>query len=171
MTVYVDDVGIKATVRDDQTGRTHTSSWCHLFSDQIDQTELHDFAKRIGMQRRWFQPGKRLGGGNDPSHDHYDLTAGKRQQAIRAGAVPVDCDQAVEIWAAKRDAARAAESGSVRCRPERVEVDGEQVTVLARGRGPLTEQDRQAMADFARLLQFQRCGASAERGRRCPTLM
>lgn len=59
MTVYVDDAGIAANVTDPATGRSYNSRWCHLFSDQIDQAELHDFARRIGMKRGWFQPAVR----------------------------------------------------------------------------------------------------------------
>lgn len=61
MTIYVDNAGIAADVTDPTTGRTYSSRWCHLFSFEIDQTELHEFARRIGMRRAWFQPGTRLG--------------------------------------------------------------------------------------------------------------
>jgi hypothetical protein len=80
MTVYVDDANIPATVAN---GRArHTSRWCHLFSDTSD-AELHEFAARIGLKRAWFQkPDSPL-----QTHRHYDLTAGKRRQAVAAGAV------------------------------------------------------------------------------------
>ena len=52
---------------------------CHLFADSID--ELHEFAKKIGMRRSWFQE-KRL--------PHYDLTAKRRQVAVGLGAIEVD---------------------------------------------------------------------------------
>lgn len=108
MTIYVDNAGIQATVTDSASGRSYTSRWCHLFSDQIDQTELHAFAHRIGLKRSWFQPGKRLGrpGEHDPVRDHYDLTANKRRQAITAGAIPVDMTHAAALWQAKREALR-----------------------------------------------------------------
>jgi Protein of unknown function (DUF4031) len=54
-----------------------------VFSSEIDQTELHD-----------------------PVGDHYDLTAGKRRQAVAAGAIEVNQYQAVVIWEAKREAVR-----------------------------------------------------------------
>ena len=54
--------------------------WCHMMTDG-DTSELHEFAKRIGMKRHWFQ--------DHPLHPHYDLTAGMRAKAIRAGAIPV----------------------------------------------------------------------------------
>lgn len=95
MTIYVDDAGIQATVQDRSTGRSYASKWCHLFSDQIEQDELHAFAAQIGLKREWFQPGKAFGRPqvHDPVGDHYDLTA---------GAVSVDRDRAVELWRAKR---------------------------------------------------------------------
>ena len=40
--------------------------------------ELHDFAGKLGLRRDWFQP--------HPSHPHYDLTARKRDAAMRLGA-------------------------------------------------------------------------------------
>lgn len=52
----------------------------HLFAD--DLAELHRFAARIGLQRRWFQNKERL--------PHYDLTPNKRRLAVKAGAVEVD---------------------------------------------------------------------------------
>jgi hypothetical protein len=51
----------------------------HLTADDID--ELHEFAERLGMRRRWFQDG---------SIPHYDLSEGKRQLALKLGAVHED---------------------------------------------------------------------------------
>lgn len=76
MTVYVDNVGIVATV-----GR-HTSSWSHLITDNTDLEELHAFAARLGLKRSYFQ-------GKDPKRPHYDVTANKRAQAVRLGAVEI----------------------------------------------------------------------------------
>jgi hypothetical protein len=61
---------------------------CHLFTDSEDLNELHAFAKRIGLKREWFQ---------DHELPHYDLTRGKRIQAINAGAMPVDAGKMVEV--------------------------------------------------------------------------
>lgn len=83
MTVYVDSAMIAASVPNGS--RVHTSRWCHLMSDEIDPTELHRFAQRIGLRRAWFQHKE-----DDPVHDHYDVTLGKRIQAIQAGAVVLD---------------------------------------------------------------------------------
>ena len=49
---------------------------CHLFAD--DETELHELAQKIGLQRAWYQPDQWVG--------HYDLTRGKRSQAILASS-------------------------------------------------------------------------------------
>lgn len=50
----------------------------HLLTSDLD--ELHDFAKRIGLQRRWFQ---------DKTFPHYDVTSNRRLIAIRNGAVEI----------------------------------------------------------------------------------
>lgn len=104
MTVYVDEVSIRAEVVDNATGRKYRSTWCHLFSDEIGPAELHQFAQRIGLRREWFQQGQVLGkpGVMDPVCDHYDLTKGKRAAAVKAGAVEVGMYGAVSIWQAKR---------------------------------------------------------------------
>lgn len=53
----------------------------HLTCDPTDDLEpLHRFAVGIGLKRAWFQP---AGAGIMP---HYDLTPGKRIQAVLAGA-------------------------------------------------------------------------------------
>lgn len=103
MTIYVDNAGIPATVTDSTTRRTYTSRWCHLCGTEIDPTELHEFAARIGLKRAWFEPGKSLGRSaeHDPVGDHYDLTAKKRRLAIKAGAMEVSLHQASELYVAK----------------------------------------------------------------------
>ncbi len=107
MTVYVDAAMIPAKVRNGRV--THDSRWCHLMSDQLDPTELHEFAERIGLRRSYFQRGKRLGrpAEHDPAGDHYDVTEGKRRQAVAAGAVEIDRDGLVALMRTRRDAVRA----------------------------------------------------------------
>lgn len=87
MTVYVDSAKIPARV-----GRM-TSRWSHLTADT--QSELHDFAERLGLKREWFQTCKARCGpvGKPCVHWHYDVTAGKRVEAIRLGAVEIDMRQ------------------------------------------------------------------------------
>lgn len=101
MTIYVDTAMIRARV-----GR-HNSHWCHLMSDQIDPAELHAFAARIGLRRSWFQPGRTSPGPVAkpwPPGDHYDVTEGKRRQAIAAGAIELDRDGFVALMRQRRDA-------------------------------------------------------------------
>ena len=73
MAVYVDDAFAHG-----EWGRWRGGG--HMQADSA--TELHAFAGRLGIERRWFQskPGR-------PEHDHYDLTASKRAEAIALGAV------------------------------------------------------------------------------------
>lgn len=77
MAVYVDDANIPASVQDGS--RTHTSRWCHMMADSVD--ELVEFARSIGMRVAWIQV-KRSG-------VHFDLTSGKRIQAVKRGAVEI----------------------------------------------------------------------------------
>lgn len=79
MTIYVDNAFIKAKVRQ------HDSRWCHLLSDQEDPEELHLFAEAIGLKRSYFQPAQ-----FNWWQQHYDLTEGKRAQAVKFGAVEIN---------------------------------------------------------------------------------
>ena len=87
MTVYVDDLGYPARV-----GGLN-AHWSHLIADDI--AEPHAFAARLGLRRQWFQDptatGKPLAapGTRAAENWHYDVTASKRAQAIRLGAVPI----------------------------------------------------------------------------------
>ena len=56
---------------------------CHLFGN--NRHELHDLAFKLGLQPRWFQ--------NKTHFPHYDLTKGKRNQALMNGAQPVSDKQ------------------------------------------------------------------------------
>lgn len=87
MSVYVDPLmnhGWKLQ------GRMQLS--CHMFADT--EGELHELAESIGLARAWFQAG--IKGKIRPPH--YDLTMGKRRDAIRAGVVQVSKREAVNIW-------------------------------------------------------------------------
>lgn len=89
MAVYIDPLmpyGTSATWR-------HTHS-CHLFADGVD--ELHLFADRLGLRRAWFQNKPR--GRDGRVFPHYDLTAGKRWQAVRFGAIELDHRAAMAKW-------------------------------------------------------------------------
>lgn len=52
---------------------------CHMIGDT--EEELHQLAATIGLQRRWFQ---------QKHVRHYDVSKGKRFQAIRHGAIALD---------------------------------------------------------------------------------
>lgn len=71
MSVYVDAVRTWPTQL-----RCFKGGSCHLFADSAE--ELHDFARRLGLCRGWFQ-----------EHDvapHYDLTPARRLRAVELGA-------------------------------------------------------------------------------------
>lgn len=79
MAVYVDDALIPADVPNGP--RVHRSRWSHLVADT--PRELHDFATRIlGLRRSWFQ--------DHWPYPHYDLTEGKRRQALASGAGAIE---------------------------------------------------------------------------------
>ena len=80
MAVYVDSEAIHWKGRE----------WCHLVADTLE--ELHDFAARLGLQRRWFQGRAR--------YPHYDVTVTVRSRALRMGAI--DADRATLIACCKR---------------------------------------------------------------------
>jgi hypothetical protein len=110
MTVYVDRVRIPARV-----GR-HDARWSHLTADTED--ELHEFAARLGLRRGYFQPGKALGGHPSVAW-HYDVTEGKRRQALSMGAQEIELDQWHEIFGHCRTAqAEAASTESRASEPD-----------------------------------------------------
>lgn len=76
---------------DDLTPCIPNKNWrwsksCHLIADSVN--ELHEFAKRIGMRRSWFQ--------NDGRLPHYDLNENRRRIAVKQGATELDRRQFVE---------------------------------------------------------------------------
>jgi len=87
VTVFVDNVRIPATV-----GR-HTSEWCHLVADT--SAELEAFARRLGLRPSWVQH-------KGTWSEHYDLTVGKRRQAVALGAVEISIVEAGERLRARR---------------------------------------------------------------------
>lgn len=78
MTVYVDEIvdyGAAALAKG-----LPAAQWAHLTAD--DRGELHAFARRLGLARRWFQ--------DDRVGWHYDVTTGKRARALQLGAEAID---------------------------------------------------------------------------------
>ena len=57
--------------------------WSHLASD-TGYDELHDFARRLGLERAWFQG------------DHYDVPEQLYQTAVDLGATPLDSRDLVQ---------------------------------------------------------------------------
>jgi Protein of unknown function (DUF4031) len=98
--IYVDDMLLPSDVQNGPV--THHSRWSHLYGDNTPEgiEELHRFAARLGLKREWFQGVKTL--------PHYDLTAGKRMQALSLGAQPVSWRRTGEESARRREAARDA---------------------------------------------------------------
>jgi hypothetical protein len=103
MTVYVDDWQQQARI-----GRLNTK-WSHLTVGPFDDiAELHEFAARIGLQRRWFQ--------DKPwPRQHYDVTESKRQQAIAAGATSITWRDGGKQRTRALDARRKATPESLVC--------------------------------------------------------
>lgn len=93
MTVYVDDMRRQARV-----GRLD-ARWSHLLADTTD--ELRAFATRLGLDPSWIQYA------GDPL-EHYDLTDGKRVEAIRLGAVTITYPTGVAALVAARRNTRPA---------------------------------------------------------------
>jgi hypothetical protein len=74
----------------ERVGARNGHMWCHLFADEADCEELHAFAKRIGMQRSWFQG------------DHYDLVLSRRNKAVAFGAKQLSRAESVAVWKRQR---------------------------------------------------------------------
>lgn len=79
MTVYVD-----ALLNHGWRMRGHVVKSCHMIADTLE--ELHAMARAIGMRREWFQDPEKM----QTSIPHYDLTAARRANAIKNGAVELN---------------------------------------------------------------------------------
>jgi len=118
MTVYVDDSQIPATV---PNGRArHSAQWSHLFEDT--KNELHAFAARLGLRRSYFQPGRPAAGRRSPFW-HYDVTAGKRMQAIRLGAQPVSWRDSARIIREREARSRQAQAAAAGGQGQRARIE------------------------------------------------
>ena len=106
MAVYVDDFLFPADIPNGRV--THSSNWSHLFNDGPDK-ELHEFATRLGLRPEYFQhPGE--------WHRHYDVTQGKRWQAIRLGAIEVTSHEGTKILRDRDERERLDYAAGVACR-------------------------------------------------------
>lgn len=119
MTVYVDELRRWPT-----TIACFRGGSCHLTADSLD--ELHAFAARIGLRRSWAQL--------PPEHriPHYDLTAGRREAALAAGAVEVSA----RVQASRRIAERAVYATVQVPREHLHPVGSSAATLAARGVSP-----------------------------------
>lgn len=89
MSVYVDDAF--------GPGWGRWSGGGHLQADT--ENELHDFARRLGLKREWFQDRPER-----PEMSHYDVTTSKRDEAVLAGAIL----ETIEDGTVRRKSAREA---------------------------------------------------------------
>ena len=87
MSVYVDEMTV--CLKSEHWPYSHV---CHLVADSVE--ELHVFAGRLGLKRAWFQDRLYL--------PHYDLTIGKRLNAVRLGAIALDQSQFAEFMRKNR---------------------------------------------------------------------
>lgn len=85
MAVYVDRI-----MKYPKTAGWPYEEACHMIADTLD--ELHRMAAKIGLKRVWFQ--------NSPPHSvpHYDLTVGKKHQALANGALDADDEAARQFY-------------------------------------------------------------------------
>jgi hypothetical protein len=87
--IYVDDL----TLHRRQPGRKG-GCWCHLATDG-DVQELHDFAKKIGLKKNYFQ--------ENSHYPQYDITERKRELAVKNGAKSVRSKELALILGRKVD--------------------------------------------------------------------
>lgn len=90
MAVYVDEVRDYGEIA--RARRLPSTLWSHLTADTCD--ELHTFAARLGLRRSWFQ--------DNAVGWHYDVTPGKRAQALRLGAIEIDYHALAELMTTRR---------------------------------------------------------------------
>jgi hypothetical protein len=82
MPVYVDEI-VGGYERPEGAKETYTGGgedWCHLMADTSD--ELEEFRQKLRLSKSWLQHA-------GTKQEHYDLTPGKRYQALRMGALPM----------------------------------------------------------------------------------
>lgn len=87
------------------------SESCHLFTLPSWEDDLHEFAASIGLQRRWYQLVRTM--------PHYDLSPGRRLEAVRLGAIEVDRREVVEAIRSWREASRMVLEQSLASQRER----------------------------------------------------
>jgi len=78
---------------------------CHMYADTLE--ELHDMARQIDHKREWFQ-------GHKLEFLHYDLTATRRQLALKYGAVNASRQHMVDYVRRNRLRIAKEQQGSAR---------------------------------------------------------
>lgn len=66
---------------------------CHMIADTKE--ELLEMADKIGVQRKWIQK-------EGTRWEHFDISKGKREEAIRHGAIVITTRQLVEKIRARK---------------------------------------------------------------------
>lgn len=91
MAVYVDDMHTSPL------GKFGRMKMSHMMADSLD--ELHAFAAKIGIKRRWFQG------------DHYDISKTRRALAVHLGAKEITMREMAAFRAFQRVKEAAATPG------------------------------------------------------------
>lgn len=145
MAVYVDDMQVEAEVPNgDHVVR---GRWSHLVADSED--ELRAFAKQLGLRESWIQhPGE--------AGVHFDVTAGKRAQAIKLGARPITWREAGQMNAQRVRAARER-CGDIDCTEQPGDDPGAERPAQGRVRHSWSE-----VHEGTRTCQRDGCGMDAE---------
>ena len=65
---------------------------CHMIADS--EEELHQFAVKIGLKRKWFQ---------NTNNPHYDVSISYRKKAVAYGAAEVTIKQAAIMCKIRRE--------------------------------------------------------------------
>lgn len=82
MAVYVDNFYLTPM---SAFGRMKMS---HMIADT--RQELFEMVDKIGVQRKWIQ-------GFNTTREHFDVSKGRREAAIKAGAIPVNYRELAEM--------------------------------------------------------------------------
>lgn len=94
--IYVDELRYHETSSIKGFAKRYGNMWCHLFTESSQQLEeLHEFARKIGCRKGWFQ-------GHNERFPHYDLTPAKRELALRRGATETKLKEWIWLRGARR---------------------------------------------------------------------
>jgi hypothetical protein len=77
-----------------RVGARHGNKWSHLWCDAGEEEKLHEFARKLGLKREWFQA--------KPDFPHYDTVPTKLGRALALGATQVS----LLDWLRARNSAR-----------------------------------------------------------------